>query len=69
VRKIDFGFDLFFTTGRARRSCRRRRCLSVCAEVLANQLGLVLLQRAGVRFLLGNAHFGEDIEDRLALDL
>jgi hypothetical protein len=38
------------------------------AEVLAHQNRLVLFQRTGVRFLLRHSHFGEYVENRLALN-
>ena len=36
--------------------------------MLANEFRFVLLERAGVGFLLGNAYFGENIKNSLALD-
>ncbi len=69
VREINLCLDLFLTASGSGRFARRRRRLSVRAEVLAYQLRLVLLQRTGVGLLLGYAYFGEDIKNRLALDL
>jgi hypothetical protein len=69
MRKINLRLDLFFAASRTRRFCARRACLSVRTEVLANQLRLVFLQRAGVGLLLGYTDFDQDIKNRLALDL
>jgi hypothetical protein len=42
--------------------------LASSTEMGADLLSLVLLERAGVRFLLGNANFLQNIEDRLTFD-
>ena len=39
------------------------------AKMLADQVGRVFVQRTGVGFLLGHAHFGEQIENALRLNL
>ena len=38
------------------------------AEMGTDLLGFVFLERAGMRLLLGNADFFQNIEDRLAFD-
>jgi hypothetical protein len=45
------------------------RAVADHAEVSANQVRCVLVQRAGVRFLLGHAQLGEQVENALRLDL
>ena len=44
------------------------RTLASSPEMSADLLCFVLLERAGVRFLLGNADFLQNIEDRLTFD-
>jgi hypothetical protein len=66
MRQIDLGFDpIGFGPARAG---RLRVTLARPAEMGAHLLGLVLIERAGVRLLLGNAGFLQHIEDCLALD-
>jgi hypothetical protein len=38
-------------------------------DVGAHTLGLVCLDRAGVRLFFGHANFGQSVENRFALDL
>jgi hypothetical protein len=69
VRKINLGPDLVWlavTTARGR--LRRRVHLARAAEVSPNFYRFVLFERAGMGFLLGDADFGQHIENRFALD-
>jgi len=68
VGKIDLCFyPLGFSATDAGRLCGGVT-LASSTEMDADLLSLVLLERAGVRFLLGNADFLQNIEDRLTLD-
>jgi hypothetical protein len=68
VRQIDLGFDpIGFGPARASR-LGSTVTFARPAEMGADLLGLVLIERAGVRFLLGNAGFLQHIEDCLALN-
>jgi hypothetical protein len=68
VGKIDFClYALGFSATDTGRLCRAGT-LASALEMGANLLSLVLLERAGVRFLLGNADFLQNIEDRLTFD-
>jgi hypothetical protein len=68
MRQVDLGLDLVFDMSGTRRLRRCRPCLRMSAQMLADQFRLVLLQRAGVRFLLGNTHHWQNVKNRLALD-
>jgi len=67
VGEIDLGPDFVCLASRARRTGLRSR-LAGSAEMGPHFLGLVLLQRTGMRFLLGDTHFGQHVKNRLALD-
>ncbi len=68
VRQIDLGFDFFFATQRARGLARCRRRFGRSANVGAYFFGFVVLERTGVRLLLGHADDRQHVENRLALD-
>jgi hypothetical protein len=68
VGKIDLClYSLGFSASDTGRLCGGG-ILASSTEMGADLLSLVLLERAGVRFLLGNADFLQNIEDRLTLD-
>jgi hypothetical protein len=70
MREIDFRFDFRLTMGsRVRRPVSGRCGFSLRAQALANQIGFVIFQRTGVRFLLGDTHFRQHVKNFLALDL
>jgi predicted Zn-dependent protease len=66
VRQVDLGFDSigFGPAG----TSRLRVTFARPAEMDADLLGFVFLERTGMRLLLGNTDFFQNIEDRLALD-
>lgn len=67
VRKIDLGLDLVAAAVPGARCWLRRRVTLACpAEMGANFLRFVLFQRAGMSLLLGDADFGQHIENCLA---
>jgi hypothetical protein len=69
VGKIDFGLDALAVALAA--GARRFPPIVSCGasmEMGANLLGFVVLERAGVRFLLGNADLLQYIEDCLAFN-
>jgi hypothetical protein len=69
VREVDLGLDLFFAVNGARSSPCRTRCrIGASAEMLPHQVRFVIFQRAGVRFLLRDAHRGQHVKNFLALD-
>jgi len=67
VGEIDLGLDFFGLTAETR-TARRRARFSGVAEMGPHFLRFVVLKRTGVRFLLGDSNFGENIKDGLALD-
>jgi hypothetical protein len=68
VGKIDLGlYSLGFSATGTGRLCGGV-ALASSTEMGADLLGLVFLKRAGVRFLLDNANFLQNIEDRLTFD-
>jgi hypothetical protein len=67
VGEVDLGLD-FFGLAAGTRTPRRRTRLSGAAEVDPHFLRFVILERTGVRLLLGDSNFGEDIKNGLALD-
>jgi len=69
MREIDFRFDFRLTMGsRVRRPVSGRCGFSLRAQALANQIGFVIFQRTGVRFLLRHAHRGQYVKNFPALD-
>ena len=62
VRQIDLGLGRSFGARSAR--CSGLAALQICAHTIS----LVILKRAGVRFLLGDSYSIENIKNRLALD-
>ena len=67
MRQVNLGLDFF----RASMGTTRRfgRTLPIGAlKVSTNFFGLVLFERTGMGLLLGDANFGQRIEDRLAFD-
>jgi len=69
VRKINLGPDLvWLSVATARGRLRRRVRLARAVEVSPNFLRFVLFERAGMGFLLGDADFGQHIENGFALD-
>jgi hypothetical protein len=69
MREIDLGLDLFFGTSGARRSCRCVIVVGVGPDMLTDEFCLVLLKRAGMRFLLRDTNYGKNVKNCLALDL
>ena len=68
VRKIDLClYPLGFSATHAGRLCGGG-ILGGSTKMDADLLSFVLLERAGVRFLFGNADFLQNIEDRLTFD-
>ena len=68
VREINLCLDAFGLRPAGAGSLAASRAISRSAKVGADLLRLVLFQRAGMRLLLGDADFGQHIENRLALD-
>jgi hypothetical protein len=65
--EVDLGLDFFrLTAGTA--TARRRARFGRVVEVAPHFLCFVILERTGVRLLLGDSNFGEDIKNGLALD-
>jgi len=67
VREIDLGLDFFFAAQRTRGSGGWRR-LGRAAEVRPHLFRFMLLERTGMRFLLGHSHERQHVENGLALD-
>jgi hypothetical protein len=67
VRQVNLRLD-FFRLSPETRTARRRTRLGGRAEVRPHFFRLVVLERTGVRLLLGDSNFGENIKDGLALD-
>ena len=68
VRQINLGLNFFFSAQRTRGARRRRLPIGRAADVDSNFFRFVLLQRTGMRFLLGDAHQRQRIENGFALD-
>jgi len=70
MREIDFCFDLI-ARGSAEASCLAGAWSFTrgSLEVRPHLLGFMVFERAGVGFLLANAHHGKHIKNRLTLDL
>jgi len=67
VRQVNLGLDFFRASmGAARRSSGTLPIGTL--KVGTNFFGLVLFDRTGMGLLLGDANFGQRIEDRLAFD-
>jgi len=70
VRQIDLCFDFVFRmSGSAGWPCGSRSGLAAGTEEFADEFGFVLLERAGMRFLFGNADLGQHVKNGFALDL
>ncbi len=69
VREIDLRLNLALGARRPGRLGRSGRLFRMSTKMLPDQDSFVLFQRTGVRLLLGDTHLGQDIENRLALDL
>jgi hypothetical protein len=67
--QIDLGLDFIFAAGKAGRSCGSGCFLAVGTEMFTDEFRLVLLERTGVGFLLGDTYFGENVKNGFALDL
>ena len=66
--KINLGlYSVRFSSSRTGRLCGGVT-LASSMEMGADLLGLMFLERAGVRFLFRNANFFQNIEDRLTFD-
>jgi hypothetical protein len=69
VRKIDFCLNAFrLSAATPDRLLGRTAAVACRTKMGADFLGLMLLNGAGMRLLLGNAHCLQCIENRLALD-
>ena len=66
VRQVNLGLEL---VRRGRRGARAAGSGRLLRNVLLDALRLVFFDRAGVRFLLGDADFGKNVENLPALDL
>jgi len=69
VRKIDLGLDFVgFPRGTSAPGDGARGCLGCGAEMSPHLFRLVILERAGMGFLLGDTYLRQHIENGLALD-
>ncbi len=64
VGKINLGLDFVALTPGTRRPGRRGLCLSSSAEVSPHFFCFVFFDRTGMRLLLGDADYYQDIENR-----
>jgi hypothetical protein len=67
MRQINLGLN-FVSLAPGSRCARRRTRFGGSTEVGPHLFRLMVLERTGVRFLLGDPNFGENIKDGLALD-
>jgi hypothetical protein len=68
VGEIYLGLDFVGLAPGTRRPGRRGLCLSSSAEVGPHLFCFVLFDRTGMRLLLSDADFDQDIENRFAFD-
>ena len=68
VREIDLGFDLVVAAGCARGARAGRGSFGARFKNGAHLLSLVVLERTGVRLLLGDTSFRKNVENRLAFN-
>ena len=68
VREIDFWLNVLRRARRRQRSRGRQTCRSSALKMRANLLGLVLLQRTGVRLAAAQAEFRQYVKNLPALD-
>ena len=69
MRKVDLGLDYFFALGAVWFGVLGRGWrFAAGAKMSSDFFGLVLLQRTGMRLLLGDPQLRKDIGDRLAFD-
>src|SRR5262245_41354982 len=66
--EINLGFDSLSFRPIQARGLRRSGTLPRRAKVRSNLFGFVFLQRTGMRLFLGNANFGQHVENGFALD-
>jgi hypothetical protein len=67
IREVDFGLDLIRTAG-TRRFGNSLGFTRGRAKMSAHFLRFVVLERTGVRFLLGDPDFVKNIENRFAFN-
>jgi hypothetical protein len=67
VRQVDLGLDFFFPAQRARGTGSLGMPFGGAADVQAHFFRFVLLQRTGMRFLLGHSDHRKSIENSFAL--
>jgi hypothetical protein len=68
LRQVNLGLDFFFAAQRARGLGRMRRRFGQAAEMAPHLFRFVLLERTGMRLLLGHSDERQHVENRLALD-
>jgi len=68
MREVDLGLDFGLAMSRVGRLVSGGGLAAVGAKTLADQVGFVFFERTGMRFLLGNAHFRQNVKNFLALD-
>jgi hypothetical protein len=67
VRQVDLRLEFIGRCrGRARATAAAGRLLG---KIFLNALGFIFFDGTGVRFLLGDADLGKNVEDRFAFDL
>jgi len=68
MREIDLGFDLVIAAGSARGARAGRGSFGARFKNGAHLLSLVVLERTGVRLLLGDTSFRKNVENCLAFN-
>ena len=58
----------FFDAFAVARNFGRGAAAGLACHTLANLQGYVVIERAGVRFLVGDAQFGQDVKNHIGLD-
>jgi len=68
VRQINLGFDFFFAAQRTSSARRRTLRFSRAADIGPYFFGFVVLQRTGMRLLLGHTDVWQRVENSFALN-
>jgi len=68
VRQIYFGLDAVWIRPRGTRGLRRTGSFAGSPEMDADFLRFMVFKRAGMRLLLGGAHFRQKIENGFTFD-
>jgi hypothetical protein len=66
--QVNLGLDLFRASMGGTRRSARTVPLAGATEMGANFVCLMVFERTGMRLLLGDAHFGQYIENRFAFN-